>query len=104
MKPFLDSHYRTKRDASHTVHGGSSLGGLVTMYLGLRYPGVFGKLAVVSPSVWWDDKRIVREVQSLGAKPRALIWLGMGTDEGENATADARLLRDVLVGKGWHLN
>ena len=74
------------------------------MYLGLRYPGVFGKLAVVSPSVWWGDHRIISEVQALRAKPHTRIWLDMGTDEGANATADARLLRDALVGKGWHLD
>jgi predicted alpha/beta superfamily hydrolase len=104
LKPFVDSHYRTKRDAADTGLGGSSLGGLVTLYLGLRYPGVFGKLAVVSPSVWWDDHRIVREVQSLRAKPRTRVWLDMGTDEGANATAGARLLRDALVARGWRLD
>ena len=104
LKPFVDSHYRTKRGAADTGLGGSSLGGLVTLHLGLRYPGVFGKLAVISPSVWWDDHRIVREVQSLRAKPRTRVWLDMGTDEGANATADARLLRDALVGKGWRLD
>ncbi|PYS85603.1 MAG: esterase [Acidobacteria bacterium] len=104
LKPFVDSHYRTKRDAADTGLGGSSLGGLVTMYLGLRYPKVFGKLAVVSPSVWWDDYRIVRDVQALRAKPHTRIWLDMGTDEGANATDGARLLRDALVGKGWQLD
>src|ERR1044072_1324176 len=100
LKPFVDSHYRTKPDASDTGLGGSSLGGLVTLYLGLRYPAVFGKLAVISPSVWWDEHRIVREVESLGSKPHTRVWLDMGTDEGANATSDARLLRDALVGKG----
>jgi len=104
LKPFVDSHYRTKRGAADTGLGGSSLGGLVTMYLGLRYPNVFGKLAVVSPSVWWDDYRIIREVQALRAKPHTRIWLDMGTDEGANATDGARLLRDALAGKGWQLD
>ena len=104
LKPFVDSHYRTKRGAADTGLGGSSLGGLVTMYLGLRYPKVFGKLAVVSPSVWWDDYRIIREVQALRAKPHTRIWLDMGTDEGANATDGARLLRDALAGKGWQLD
>lgn len=104
LKPFVDEHYRTKREASDTGLGGSSLGGLVTLYLGLRYPQVFGKLAVVSPSVWWDDRRIVADVRALQSKTHARVWLDMGTDEGANATADARLLRDALVGKGWRLD
>ena len=107
LKPFVDSHYRTKRDAAHTGLGGSSLGGLVTLYLGLRYQKVFGKLAVVSPSVWWDDKRIVRarvgDLSASTSRTRARIWLDMGTDEGEFAARDARTLRDALVARGWHL-
>jgi predicted alpha/beta superfamily hydrolase len=103
LKPFIDAHYRTVPDASRTGLGGSSLGGLVSLYLGLRYPHVFGRLAVLSPSVWWDNRVIVRDVRGLGAKTHARIWLDMGTEEGGNATADARLLRDALVEKGWRL-
>ncbi|HWW77366.1 MAG TPA: alpha/beta hydrolase-fold protein [Pyrinomonadaceae bacterium] len=103
LKPFVDSHYRTKAGAADTGLGGSSLGGLVTMYLGLRYPEAFGKLAVVSPSVWWDRRRIVSDVKAFRSKPRARVWLDMGTDEGANAIGDARLLRDALVSKGWQL-
>ena len=100
----MDSHYRTKACAADTALGGSSLGGLVTMYPGLRYPEVFGKLAVVSPSVWWDGRRILRDVATAAASERrARIWLDMGTDEGAYASADARRLRDALVSKGWGL-
>jgi predicted alpha/beta superfamily hydrolase len=104
LKPFVDSHYRTKSDAKNTGLGGSSLGGLVTMYLGLHYPNVFGKLAVVSPSVWWDNRRILGDVAAFGSKQHARIWLDMGTDEGTNAAADARSLRDALVSKGWKID
>ncbi len=104
LKPFIDSSYRTRAGAKDTGLGGSSLGGLVTMYLGLRYPQVYGKLAVVSPSVWWDGRRILADVASFGSKERARIWLDMGTDEGLNAAADARRLRDALVSKGWRLD
>ena len=103
LKPFIDAHYRTRSGASDTGLGGSSLGGLVTAYLGLRHPEVFGKLAVVSPSVWWDGRRILNDVGSLKSKTAARIWLDMGTEEGVRAIADARLLRDALVAKGWHL-
>ncbi|HJQ33384.1 MAG TPA: alpha/beta hydrolase-fold protein [Pyrinomonadaceae bacterium] len=103
LKPFIASHYRTKAGAADTGLGGSSLGGLVTMYLGLRYPEVFGKLAVVSPSVWWDRRRIVSDVKAFKSKTHARVWLDMGTDEGAGAIGEARLLRDALVSKGWQL-
>ena len=50
LKPFIDATYRTRPDAASTGVGGSSLGGLVSLYLGLRHSGVFWRLAVISPS------------------------------------------------------
>src|SRR5919202_493476 len=89
LKPFVDSRYRTKWGAADTGLGGSSLGGLVTLYLGLPYPAVFGKLAAVSPSVGWDNSLTGPEVRALRAKPPWPAWLDLATDEGPNATAGA---------------
>lgn len=52
LKPFIDSHFRTLPDAMHTGLGGSSLGGLISLYGGLLHPEVFGRLLVFSPSLW----------------------------------------------------
>jgi predicted alpha/beta superfamily hydrolase len=103
LKPFIDATYKTFPGAANTAIGGSSLGGLLTMHLGLRYPTAFGKLAVLSPSVWWDDRVILAEVDALTHKPPQRIWLDAGTREGEQVIADARRLRDALVAKGWVL-
>jgi hypothetical protein len=54
---------------------------------GLLYPRVSGKVAVMSPSVWWDQRSILgmaRRFQD-GARPR--LWLDSGTDEGDKAAA-----------------
>ncbi|MDB4875036.1 MAG: Endo,4-beta-xylanase/feruloyl esterase precursor [Gemmatimonadetes bacterium] len=101
LKPFIDATYKTFPGAANTAIGGSSLGGLLTMHLGLRYPTAFGKLAVLSPSVWWDDRVILREVAALTHKLPQRIWLDAGTREGEETIANSRLLRDALVEKGW---
>lgn len=103
IKPFIDRSYRTRQDAADTGLAGSSLGGLVTLYLGLKHSHVFGKLAVLSPSAWWDNRLLVRHVQSLPAKPNTRIWLDVGTEEGRNGDAlrEVALLRDALIEKGW---
>lgn len=101
IKPFIDHKYKTLPSAASTGLGGSSLGGLLTLHLGLKYPTAFNRLAVVSPSVWWDDRLIVREVQALPSKPPLRIWLDAGTAEGPEVVGDARALRDSLVAKGW---
>lgn len=104
LKPFIDAEYRTRRGAADTAVGGSSLGGLAAIEAGLLYPRVFGKVAAMSPSVWWGQRSILGIVRQFrgGARPR--IWLDTGTQEGDRpqpVVEDARLLRDALVERGW---
>jgi predicted alpha/beta superfamily hydrolase len=103
LKPFIDTQYRTLPGAENCGMGGSSLGGLVTLYLGLRYPTVFSRLAVVSPSVWWRNRTILKTVAGLATRPALRIWLDMGSKESPRGVPDARALRDGLIKKGWRL-
>lgn len=97
--PFINTTYRTKTGPQNTYLGGSSFGGIITLYLGLTHSEVFGRLAVMSPSVWWDNRDILKRVTKRNLK----IWLDMGTAEGTNGLSDARLLRDTFVTKGWRM-
>lgn len=101
--PFIDQTYRTCSGAENTGLGGSSLGGLISLYLGLEYPEVFGRLAVMSPSIWWDQRSILAFVQQFapGAAQRPRIWLDIGTAEGQHHVRDTELLNRVLQREGW---
>jgi predicted alpha/beta superfamily hydrolase len=104
LKPFIERAYGAKRAAADAAVGGSSLGALVSLETGLLYPRVFGKLAVMSPSVWWDQRSILEMVRAYESALRPSIWLDTGTAEGEaghQVACDARLLRDALVERGW---
>ena len=103
LRPFVAHHYRTLAGAENCGMGGSSLGGLVTMYLGMRYPNVYGKLAVLSPSVWWRDRVILKHVEQIPRKTGQRIWLDIGTNEGRRAMPDVRALKRMLVKKGWRI-
>jgi predicted alpha/beta superfamily hydrolase len=101
IKPFIDQHYRTRRGAHDTGLGGSSLGGLLTLHLGLTHPAVFGKLALLSPSVWWDDRWIVRQLNASDEqRPPLTIWLDVGTAE-KRMLKGTQLLHRMLLRKGW---
>jgi predicted alpha/beta superfamily hydrolase len=105
IKPFIDSEYRTVKSAWQTGIGGSSLGALTALQAGLSYPSVFGMLALMSPSVWWDSRAVLPMVAGFRAKSRPRIWLDIGTQEGSNpqkAVEDARMLHDAYVAHGWH--
>jgi predicted alpha/beta superfamily hydrolase len=103
LKPWIDSTYRTLPSAASTALGGSSLGGLATLHLGLRYPTAFGMLAVHSPAVWWDNRVIVKQVEALPDRLKLRIWLDAGTAEAPAVIPDVRALRDALLRKGWRL-
>jgi predicted alpha/beta superfamily hydrolase len=101
LKPYIDRKYRTKPDAEFTGLGGSSLGGLATLAIGILYPQAFRRLMVMSPSIWWDDFAIYRLVDSIEEKPPLRIWLDTGT--AEPGWEQARELLKRLVEKGWEI-
>ncbi len=104
LKPFIDREYRTWRAARNTGLGGSSLGGLVSLFLWNEYPHVFGRLAIMSPSLWWDRRVILRTLEQSNHPQRPKIWLDVGTcesDSPEVSVRDARLLKELLLRKGW---
>src|SRR5205814_7071749 len=70
-------------------------------YLGFTHPEVFGKVAVLSPSLWWDNKAILKIIQKTQPKPRLKIWLSMGTEESKTGVRDANLLDQALIARGW---
>jgi len=98
LKPIIDSRYRTL--PNDTGAGGSSLGGLFSLHLGLTRPDVFTRLAVMSPSVWWNNRAILLDLDRFDG-PRPRMWLDVGGREGRDTLRDARALRDRLQTKGW---
>jgi predicted alpha/beta superfamily hydrolase len=103
LMPWIARRYRVRSDRGSTGLGGSSLGGLVTLYLGLRYAHHFGKLAVLSPSVWWNHKSILgylnERAPQIWERPR--LWLDVGEREGHRTLRDAEMLARRLKANGW---
>jgi predicted alpha/beta superfamily hydrolase len=101
LKPLIDRTYRTRPDRESTAMAGSSLGGLVTLYLGFKHPAVFSRIAALSPSVWWDKRAVLKTIRQARSKPPLRIWTDMGTAEGKRGLDDARLLKAALIGLGF---
>ena len=103
LKPMIDARYRTRTDPASTAVGGSSLGGLVSLWLALHRSDIFGAALVVSPSVWWDEQAALRDVRTLASlpSPRPRLWLDMGAKEGVEALPAARHLQQALMERGW---
>jgi predicted alpha/beta superfamily hydrolase len=101
LKPAVDRLFRTLTRPEETGLGGSSLGGLISLYLGLGHPDVFGRLAVISPSLWWNHRAILSFVKARKAPVRPRIWLDIGTGEGLRHVRDTELLERLLWERGW---
>ena len=101
LLPMLRSDYRLLTGPDHTGVAGSSLGGLLSLAIGLHYPNHFGRIGALSPSIWWDDRTILRDVRSLEEHLPLRIWLDIGTAEGIRHLRDADLLAHLLQARGW---
>jgi pullulanase len=98
LKPWVDQTYRTQPGPESTGLAGSSLGGLMGVYAAYARPDVFGRVAALSPSVWWAGERLV-EFVTQQPKPAARLWTDMGTAEG--SIGPFRRLRAALVADGF---
>lgn len=101
LKPAIDARFRTRPGVADTAVGGSSFGGLMSMWLALHHPQTFGAALVVSPSVWWDDRFLLRDAAATMPEPRPRLWVDMGALEGEQAVVLARELTALLRQRGW---
>ena len=81
FKPYVDDHYPTLPDRGHTFLGGSSMGGLMTLYGVLRYNQVFSRGAALSPSIWFAQDKLESMIRN--AKPRHDTVLYMDYGQGE---------------------
>lgn len=48
LKPYIDSHYNTDKERDATAVIGSSMGGLISCYLGLKYQRIYSTMGLFS--------------------------------------------------------
>jgi enterochelin esterase-like enzyme len=94
VMPLIEEHYPVMKGPENTGLGGSSLGGLITLYTQLAAPGVFGRLLIESPSLFVANRKILEEIRGFCGWP-ARTYLSMGTHETGNAEKDSKIVEDV---------
>lgn len=95
LKPFIDSNFRTKKEQEFTGIGGSSMGGLVSIFSGLQNPDVFGRLMIFSPSLW-----VVPEIKISSKKATVAdtkIYLYGGGQESQTMVSDMKIFKQKLI-------
>lgn len=97
LKPEVDDRYRTKSNPKNTGIMGSSLGGLVSFYAALKYPDIFGKAGIFSPSFWFS-KDIYALAEKSG-KIKSKLYFLCGDSESDEMVPDMERMIRLVVSK-----
>lgn len=98
LKPYVDSVYRTKKEREFTGIGGSSLGGLISIYSGFLYPEVYSKLMIFSPSLWVEPNNNF-PMFSYTVPYKTKVYIYGGDKEGSNMVQRIRVFEEKM--KKW---
>ncbi|MDP4272026.1 MAG: alpha/beta hydrolase-fold protein [Bacteroidota bacterium] len=102
LKPYIDSHFRTKTEAEFTGIAGHSYGGLAAAWLAYMHPDVFGMAGVMSPSLWWDNHLLITKIEaSKYNKPRPKFWVMSADVNDPGMWQDVRSMMNAFKAKGW---
>ena len=99
LKPFIDKNFRTLAEREHTGIGGSSMGGLISIYAGLMYPEVYSRLMIFSPSLWVAPN-IHFQAITMSEQSATRIYLYGGESEGANVVPNIQRFKNVLEKQG----
>jgi predicted alpha/beta superfamily hydrolase len=105
--PLMEGHYHIYADGRAIA--GSSLGGTISMYIGLRHPDLFPRgIGSMSGAFWIcesSSKAARDEVKALAGHLDLPIYLDSGGDlqSGDDGAKDTVEVRDLLKDKGWLL-
>lgn len=100
LKPWLQQQYRIDGSSKRTAVGGSSFGGIISLYQGMKRPDVFGKVMAMSPSLWVGDQGMNRLFEANRPK-KFKLWMDIGTAEGKDAVEHLDTFKKTLVRTGW---
>ena len=100
LKPYVDTHFRTIPERTHTGIGGSSMGGLISIYAGLAYPEVYSKLLIFSPSLWVEPNihfHAIHFQEHLDTK----IYLYGGEEESKNMIPNIKRFKKAMEAQNF---
>ena len=100
VKPLVDSDFRTERAREATALGGSSLGGLISLYGVFLRPETFGLAAIMSPALWWAGGAVFETVEQAPFVD-ARIYIDAGAAERPAYVADVERMIALLEAKGY---
>jgi len=99
LKPFIDANFRTLSAREYTGVGGSSMGGLISMFTLLEYQQVFSKALIFSPSFWFSDSCFTHAAAS-GFQQACKIYFLSGLNESASMVPKMNQMKNTLITAG----
>ena len=90
VMPFVNGQYRTLTGHDNTALGGSSYGGVATLYALMARPMTFGYGLIESPSIWVGMGQLIRDTSPLVAFPRK-VFMAFGSEEISQGSAERQV-------------
>lgn len=98
LKPYVRKKFRVLESRDSTGIGGSSMGGLISLYAGMAHPEVFGKMMVFSPSLWISPE-IFEMARKFIPKEKTDIYLYAGGKESQKHLSNVIHMMSALFEK-----
>lgn len=103
VKPWIDGTYRTLPARRHTSTMGSSLGGLVSLWLGYQYPDAFFRIGALSSTFGWGkfdaNNPTLLDIVQQETRKNLVIYLDSGSPN--DNYQDTLAMRNILQKKGY---
>ena len=100
LKPYIDIHFRTLKDRNNTAIGGSSMGGLISVYAVIEYQNIFSKAAILSPAFWFSDSCYAQVKLKKRQQPIRFYFVS-GTNESTGMVPDMQQMATTLSDVGF---
>lgn len=95
FKPMVDRRFPTLPGRKYTFIGGSSMGGLMSLYALTRYNHCFSRAAILSPSLWTDPHAIKGIIHTARLRPGTVAYMDYGSEEMANHPDMLKIYREI---------
>lgn len=84
LKPYIDNNFRTIKNRENTSICGSSMGGLISLVIGLKYQNIFSKIGAFSSALFFAENDMMKFLSNIKKEYNMKIYMDVGTAETSN--------------------
>lgn len=96
LKSYVDAHYNTDPDRQATAVAGSSMGGLISCYLGLKYQQIYGTMGLFSGYTQFNERAFNKFVAATPQTTQQHAFVYCGGKEWNDPPRDKRMVEQSL--------